>query len=289
VRYLGALACIALGVVVAGAQGSPKSIIRVTLADSSGTRIADAELAIIRGLHDTVAVGKTSERGEWTTLVDRSSSPYQLVARRIGFNRFQRFFMASSDSSIVSSRMGRIVQALAEVKITEKESAQRKSYFIDSDDIVNSPRPLIDASDILIKLRPDMIYSRGGRDACPSISSIWVNGIVVYREFKPVAASRLSARNRTPAPTVGPPYPISDMARERVKTNPNAAAIGAARLTMLEGIKPEHIEQITYKDCFDTSVRGNFGQNALFVVLKAGIKYEVGVGSYAVEGGRLAK
>jgi hypothetical protein len=273
------------------AQDSAKTVVRVRLSDSTGLRIADAELAIIRGLHDTVATGVTGANGDWTTQIARSASPYQLVARKIGYSRMQRFFMAAGDSTVLPIRVGRIVQALAPVVVSEKEGAKRKSYFIDSDDIVNSPRPLADAADILIKLRPDMIYSRGGRDACPSISNIWINGIAVYKSFSPASAPRVSARNRAPPPPpMGPPYPISETARIRAAVvNSAASGIGAARLTMLEGIRPEHIEQITYKDCFDTSMKGNFSQNALFIVLKAGIRYERDIGTYAIEGGRKAR
>ena len=263
----------------------------MTLSDSGGTRIADAELAILHGLHDTLAVGKTSTRGEWTALVPRSASPHQLVIRKIGFNRLQRFFMATTGTADLVLRVGRVIQALAEVKITEREDAVRKSYFIDADDIVNSPRPLVDASDILIKLRPDMIYSRGGRDACPSVSNIWINGVAVYRDFSPVPVPRVSARNRATQPPPTPaPYPISEMARSRASVaNSPAAGIGAARLTVLEQVRPEHIEQITYKDCFDASMKGNFTKNALYIVLKPGIRYERGIGSYAIEGGRTAR
>jgi hypothetical protein len=136
-----------------------------------------------------------------------------------------------------------------------------------------------------------MIYSRGGRDACPSISNIWINGIAVYKSFVPASAPRVSARNRAsqPAP-MPPPYFISEMARSRASVpNSPASGIGAARLTMLEGIRPEHVEQMTYKDCHDTSMPGNFGQNALFIVLKAGIRYERDIGTYSVEGGRTAR
>jgi hypothetical protein len=279
------------GTAEAAAQDTARTLVRIRLSDSTGLRIADAQMAIIRGLHDTVATGLASAAGEWSARVPRSTAPYQLVARKIGFNRLQRFFMATGDSIILPIRVGRIVQSLAPVVVSEKEDAKRKSYFIDSDDIVNSPRPLNDAADILIKLRPDMIYSRGGRDACPSISNIWINGIAVYKSFQPASAPRISARNRAPAPPpMGPPYPISETARIRASVvNSAASGIGAARLTMLEGIRPEHIEQITYKDCFDTSMKGNFTQNALFIVLKAGIRYERDFGTYSVEGGRTAR
>jgi hypothetical protein len=282
------VACLAGG---SGAQNAPRSIVRVRLTDSSGVRIEGAELTIVRGLHDTVATGATSARGEWSTIVPRSSSPYQLIARKIGFGRQHPFFMATGDSVVVAPRMGRIVQALAEVIITEKEDAVRKSYFIDADDIANSPRPLVDASDILLKLKPDMIYGRSGKGTACGIENIWINGIAVYRTFKaatmsagPRARGGVAAGAQSDAQVL-----ISDMARERVKKGGATADLGAARLTVLETIKPEHIEQITYKDCFDTSVKGNFTKNALYIVLKPGIKYERGVGSYALEGGRTAR
>jgi hypothetical protein len=250
------------------------------MADSTGMRIGGVELTIVRGLHDTVATGATAANGEWTTFVERSGSPYQLIARKIGYTRQSPFFMANGDSVRIAPRMERIVQALAEVKITEKESAAQKSYFIDADDIANSPRPLVDASDILIKLRPDMIHGRIGKGNNCSIEHIWVNGIAIYKSFP---AARAGGRASEP------PYIVSDMARERVKSNRSAAAIGAARLTMLEGIRPEHIDQISYKDCFDRSMPGNFAKNALYIVLKPGIRYERGIGSYAMEGGRTAR
>jgi hypothetical protein len=258
------------------AQDSTRSRVRVQVADSSGVRLEGVEITLLRGLHDTVARGTSSASGEWLALLPRNSQPYQVVVRKIGFARYQRFFMATGDSVLVTPRMGRLVQALAEVKISEKEDAVRKSYFIDADDIVNSPRPLVDASDILIKLRPDMVFGRMGKSIrdC-TLENIWINGVAVYRSFK----------GRGP-----PPYPVSEMARMRANGgNFVAAGIGAERLTMLEQIKPEHIEQITYKDCFDNSMKGNFTKNALFIVLKPGIRYERGIGSYAIEGGRAAR
>lgn len=51
---------------------------------------------------------------------------------------------------------------------------------------------------------------------------------------------------------------------------------------ILHGIKPEHIEQITYNDCFEKSVKINRGANAAFVVLKLGIGYSYDDGSYVL-------
>jgi hypothetical protein len=259
----------------------------VRVADSSGVRLSDVSLTVIRSLRDTIAVGATDSTGVHAFFIPSGSKPYQLVLRKIGFARLERFFMANRDSVDLGFRMGRVVQALATVKVTEREDAVRKSYFIDADEIAASDRPLFDGADILTKLKPDMIFSRGG---CPSIQNVWVNGVAVFKQFvqssgsrapRTISGTRNAQRNQ--------PYIVSDMAVSRASTGGPAGVLGAARITMLEGIKPEHIEQITYKDCYDTSIRGNFGQNAVFIVLKPGIKFEPNVGSYAVDGGRNAR
>jgi hypothetical protein len=51
----------------------------------------------------------------------------------------------------------------------------------------------------------------------------------------------------------------------------------------MSGIKPEHIAEVNYADCFDTSVARPGAQNAVFVALKPGIGYDPGRGSYVVE------
>ena len=52
---------------------------------------------------------------------------------------------------------------------------------------------------------------------------------------------------------------------------------------ILEEIRPEHIEEIRYTDCFDTSVPGLGTRSAAFVILKTGIGYERGKGSFVVK------
>src|SRR5262249_51305736 len=48
-------------------------------------------------------------------------------------------------------------------------------------------------------------------------------------------------------------------------------------------IQPEHIEQITYADEFDTSVGKPHSDSAIFIVLKQGIAYQPGAKSYVIE------
>jgi hypothetical protein len=45
-------------------------------------------------------------------------------------------------------------------------------------------------------------------------------------------------------------------------------------------INPEHIAEVRYLDCWDTSVPGIGGQRALFITLKPGISFDRKRGSY---------
>jgi len=51
--------------------------------------------------------------------------------------------------------------------------------------------------------------------------------------------------------------------------------------SLLTSIKPEHIAEARYVSCWDTSVPGIGGQDAVFIILKPGIAYSRKRGSYA--------
>ena len=278
----------ALTIMPAGAQAPAQTLVRVTVRDSTGAPVPSAGITVLRGLRDTVATTTTDAAGARSLFVPRDGPPIQVVARKIGYVRAELFaVVAGRDSVRAAVTMRRAVTQLATVRITEREDAVRRSYFVDADDIAASARPIRDASDVLIKLRPDMIFSRAGqRGPCGTISNIWVNGKAVFKAFRRVGSAGVGRPAR--GQVLDPPYPISDMARSRAVPGSPAGAIGAARLTVLETIRPEHVAEMSYKDCFDKSMRGNFVQNALFIVLKPGIAYQAGHGSYPIESPRKA-
>jgi hypothetical protein len=53
-------------------------------------------------------------------------------------------------------------------------------------------------------------------------------------------------------------------------------------VSVLSEIAPEHIAEIHYHDCFDTSMAAVGNNNAIFVVLKPGVVYEQDVGSFVI-------
>lgn len=88
---------------------------------------------------------------------------YQVSVRKLGYVQASPFVRApSGDTLSVEIVLRRSVQKLEEVVVTAEESLRRRTYHIDADAIAQSTRMLIDATDIVTKLRPDMLSGRSG-------------------------------------------------------------------------------------------------------------------------------
>lgn len=276
------------------AQGAGAVHVSVRVADSSNAPVSGADVSVVHGLASTLAHGLTNGDGRVTLSVVRADSNVQLVVRKIGYDRAYRFFtLAAADSMALDVPLVRVAQALEAVKVTAAEDLRRKSYYLDAEDIEKSSRPIIDGSD-LFKLRPDMMTSRGGAQACEVprtdrtgwIESVWVNGVRVV--LPSVDSDYVAARK----PSLGIPPPLPPRPDPRIVALPS---IPKARpspwtqfshidsvLSILRWIKPEHIAEVTYHDCFDQSVGKNHSDMAMFIVLKPGIGFKDGVGTYVV-------
>src|SRR5262249_55487491 len=136
--------------------------VRVHVADSSGVPIVGAEVSVMRGLTVVLARGTTDARGDGALVIPRAGADNELVVRKIGYLRVDRFFNDSSAASF-DIRMARAVRALDTIKVSAEEDVRRKSYFIDAEGIEKSERPIVDALDVVTKLRPDMIWGRRGQ------------------------------------------------------------------------------------------------------------------------------
>jgi hypothetical protein len=170
------------------------------------------------------------------------------------------------------------VQTLAPVNVTAREDAKRHSYYIDADGIANSTRPILDAMDVVTKLRPDMMRNPtpGSVDRC-ALDDIWVNGQhVTLAPVNDALATRAAMKRHgaafaSPDPRWGPPIqPMGD------------ASVAVNVQSVLSTIHPEHVAEMTFHDCNDFSIDRPHARNALFVVLKPGVAYEPGIGSYVL-------
>lgn len=281
-RTIAAVALLGLAGGAAVAQNAPTVALRVHVADSLGNPIAGAEVSVVRGLATVVARGATDASGANVLVIPRAGADNELVVRKIGFARFGRFFNDSSSSNF-DVRLHRTAQALDTIKVAAPEDVRRKSYFIDAETIEASSRPVVDALDVVTKLRPDMIWGRLGQPDrigqhagsngryvtrapwqtiraataygyCPPVSSIWVNG---QRQrlisTDPHAVNRLTGDARFISPLIA---------------------------TVLASIKPEHVDEMEYHPCTETTADTPVNStNAIFITLKPGVVFEPGVGS----------
>ena len=247
---------------IAGAQPARPTVVRVVAVDSSGAAVRSAELTITRGLRDVVARGTTDSLGAATLVVAgiSDSTDLQVTMRKLGYARGDRFFTAAPhDTTVVGLMVPIPVTALAPVAVRAHASLEYKSYHLDADDITKSDAPFIDAWDVVKRLRPDMLTSRGG--CATGIQEVWVNGKRIRLPLLPTGMARAHA-------LVGVP--------------PNAR-FTYVPVTVLSEIAPEHVAEMTYHDCSDTSMAVVGSTNALFIVLKPGVEYVQDVGSFVVE------
>lgn len=260
-RRAGMLSLIA--VVGAGAQARSNAVVRVTARDSSGAPITAAELTVTRGLRDVVAQGRTDDAGEaLLSFQVKDSSDFQVTMRKIGYRRGDRFFESGPFDTV---RVAIVVAApkstqLPTVTVTGTADVKYKSYHLDADDIEKADSPALNNGwEVVKRLRPDMLTSRGG---CASgAREVWVNGKRIRLPLEPTGMTAARA-------LVGAPP------RTRVSYVP---------ISVLSEIAPEHIAEINYHDCFDTSMAAVGNNDAIFVVLKPGVVYEMNVGSFVMD------
>lgn len=246
---------------VAGAQSSARAFVRVTVKDSGGAPIPAAELTVTHGLHDVLARGTTDDAGRSLLSFDaKDSVDLQVTMRKIGYKRSDRFFdVGPRDTAAVTMTVAKPKSTeLAPVKVTARADLRFASYHLDADDIEKADIPLLDGWDVVKKLRPDMLTSRGGCGT--GMQEVWVNGKHIRLTLEPTGM--VAARARVGVPT-----------RARFNYVP---------LTVLSEIAPEHIQELIYKDCFD-QVAMVGATNALFIVLKPGVVYQQDVGSFVLE------
>ncbi|HXT16072.1 MAG TPA: carboxypeptidase-like regulatory domain-containing protein [Gemmatimonadaceae bacterium] len=248
----------------AGAQTAPNAFVRVTATDSAtGAPLASAEITLTRGLHDVVARGTTDDQGHGILPVSvKDSTDFNVTIRKIGFRRGDRFFdVGPKDTANLVLRVPSTTNTLGAVQVTASRSPSRfMTYELDADEIESADRPSMDNGwEVVKQLRPAMLESKGG--CATGVQEIWVNGKHIRLPLRPTGMAAARALVGVP-PGARFTYPP---------------------VTVLSEIAPEHIEHITYKDCFDHSMAVVATQNAIFVTLKPGVVYQQDVGSFVVD------
>lgn len=270
------------------AQAVQKLSVEIHVRDTANVPVSGVDVAIVRAVNEVKASGTTADDGRVVLQLEVTPGELQLVTRKVGYERTDRFFRTTAESLSFDVVLRRAVQQLNPVRVTAREDIKRRSYHIDADEIAAHADVLFDASDILAKLRPDMICGRSCRPmasaivrvqtparACPSLVFLEPRTRCPKTESEPSLATNVwvnGQRIRLVAPDE------AAVARQ----HGILAGLLPGTMTVLSEIKPEHIEEITYLDSTDNTV-GTVGSNdALFIVLKRGVGYQPGKPSYVV-------
>jgi hypothetical protein len=263
-RVFGSVCALVLFSTPAQAQKQPRAFVHVIARDSTGFPVAAAELTITRGLHNVIAHGTTDELGRGFLVVEvKDSTDFDVTLRKIGYPRGDRFFsVGPRDTANVTIVVGPPqANTLEAVKVTASLSPSRfNTYHLGADEIEATNRPSMNNGwEVVKQLRPVMLTSRGG--CATGIQEVWVNGKHIRLPLLPTGMDRARALVGVPPDARFTYVPVS----------------------VLSEIAPEHIESITYRDCFDHSMAVVGTQNAIFIVLKPGVVYQENVGSFVVD------
>lgn len=269
-----ALAAVAL---LPGAAAGQRARVQVTVASDAGTKIADVEL-VIRKDGSSLYAGSTNDQGTYTFIVEIDTGRYSLVARRLGYVAQTRDLRLAPDSTLALT----IVLAHASTNLDTvriiAEQLRSKNYRLGGAEITASTRGIFDALDAIRKLRPAMM----GDDArmCPSVNNVWVNGKRVWW----VAPKSPNVRGRS-TPVAG--TNVTGGTRDATGFPPASRRSGGGGsggppglIDVLMSIHSEHVEDIRYVNCWDTSGAQMGTGDALFFTLKPGIGWDWKHGSY---------
>jgi len=272
---------------VAAAQTPARVVVQVR--DTSRVPVQGAEVAVVRGLNDDRTVATTDERGRAVLSVPSldPNADYGLIVRKIGFVRADRFFRGNRDSAAFDIVLQPVVRELETVVVTAEQDLRRKSYHIDADEIEKSSAVLLDATDILAKIKPYMICGRN----CSPMASTRVQSTVRKCPTLAMSAPRLKCPESDTPPSLATNVWVNGQRIRLMPPDVMAVArqqgvlmgLSQGSMTVLSEIKPEHIAEMTYVDDTDSSVGLIGSEGGLFVVLKPNVVYEPGRGSYVME------
>jgi hypothetical protein len=250
------------------------AVVTVRVVSPLGLSVPLADVSIRRG--DTVVARAQADSAGQARLVVPRATAAAILVRRLGYKP------ASQPLPYPLERTNSVVVLLAEdepavldtVRVNSRESIRVRKYFIDSSAIATSPVRIENAWDVLKYLRPDAAFGRGADYGCPGVEEVFINGEWVVPStvlINPIVTARESRGGSSATPH------LTRASSPRATIGHRVTAINALAM-----IKPEHIAQITFRDCRDKPIAGMHSTSAVFVVLKAGIAFDPATGSFPI-------
>jgi hypothetical protein len=246
--------------------------LRVTVADSGARPVAQSDVRVLRGLTQELARGNTDSTGRITLAVPVDGD-FEVVARRIGYLRSSQFVSGQRAGLSVALVLAAVPVVLDAVQTTAAVDPRYRAYHLDAEEIAASDRELHDALDVLTKLRPDMIRPRQAyiSEVRCDPQYIWINGAEI-RDAPRTNRLEWDLWQRRTIPAATP--------KVLAKHLSGVEWLPPDLVNTLQTIRPEHIAEINYSDCYKPLTGSPHGLNAVFVVLKPGVLFTPGVGSY---------
>ena len=267
------------GVVPAGdrrvtRRRTDSTFVTVIVTDEARAGVSGAEI-VVSGVTDGSIVRRiTDTLGLEDIPIATASGQVRVVVRKVGFEPGERTLrLDDADTLSAVFTLTRFVARLGEVRAT----ASRNRYFVNAHDIATSGRNVSDALDVIRQLRPDMFGDRlRFVPGCGGAAHVWVNG---RRIVFPPDSVKLPPLPRTVSRTnryVSIRAPDGTQRRVLVvgsRPVGERAAKDDVR-KVLASIPPDHIAEMSYLDCFATTITKLFTNNAIFVVLKPGYEWD---------------
>lgn len=234
------------------------AVMRV-LVRTGGAPLGDASVVIREEGVGAIIVGRADSNGFYGVAapLGGDGKRYAVTARKIGYAPASVPIDPRPGDTVTVTLALQHSAMLDTVRVTASQLPS-KDYMLDGAEITRSTRSIHDALDAVAKLRPQMLGD-GGR-GCPVVKNVWVNGTRVWWQ--------IPRPGEPPAPmVVHIPRILVDEGYESV----------------LQRIKPEHIAQMRYANCWDTSVPEIGTDNALYITLKPGIEWDWDLGSHPAD------
>jgi carboxypeptidase family protein len=277
-RHIGAVIVLLVSAIVAivaiapraAAQSATTRALAVRVRDESGVGVPGADVTLIDSAARAIRSAVTDSIGE-TVLRAPPQRALRLRVQRLGYRLLERKIdvAAGVDTAFVDVVLERTARSLDTIRVTAEQTLRNRVYHIDSTAIAASKRTLFDAWDVITKLRPDIASGRG---PCGGVEDIWINGEWIPPEL--VSRNEVAvARLRASTPSAATPH---------LNASRNPVAGRAIVVSLLSLIKPEDIAEMTYHDPCSRPMAQMHTDAALFIVLKPGIGFDPGRGTYKV-------
>src|ERR1051325_8354122 len=256
------------------AQRADTAVVSVRVISPLGLGVALADVSVRKG--DTViARAQADSDGQARLVVPRTTSA-SVLGRRLGYKPASQPlpYPLQPKNALVVLLAEDAPAALDTVRVSSREAIRVRKYFIDSSAIAASPVRIANAWDVLKYLRPDAAFGRGQDYGCPGVEEVFINGEWVVPEtvlIDPIVTARELRGGSSATPH------LSRASSPRARVSHRLTSINALAM-----IKPEHIAQITFRDCRDKPIAGMHSTSAVFVVLKNGIAFDPATGSFPI-------